>query len=297
MSTVLPDTTVTSAIAPHFNQPLGNETKCNCDAYITWINAQLFDGSNQDQQQFNHVAVIKGCYQRPPNGVAVKDLGRDLRNGVVLAKLTEKLSGEPILDRVHPHPVTRQQMLNNVDEVLRFAARSRVKMHSVLSSEIVDGDIRSTLRLILALAAHFRPTSVVRQQQQYQMQNTFINGSNGRPPIKTPPTPQEVATMMTIDSKFESNFATPSPSQSNGSQSPPQLTSQQNIYTTAKFLRYKAVRSPRHVVLPSPPTVQQLVAANADVEDVTSTLVSSSSPSIHDDTTVQQGKNFVQLFV
>ncbi|XP_071582915.1 dixin isoform X6 [Heliangelus exortis] len=50
-------------------------------------------------------------------------------------------------------------MRANVDKVLQFVASKKIRMHQASAKDIVDGNLKSIMRLILALAAHFKPGS------------------------------------------------------------------------------------------------------------------------------------------
>ncbi|XP_030774325.1 dixin isoform X2 [Rhinopithecus roxellana] len=50
-------------------------------------------------------------------------------------------------------------MKNNVEKVLQFVASKKIRMHQTSAKDIVDGNLKSIMRLVLALAAHFKPGS------------------------------------------------------------------------------------------------------------------------------------------
>ncbi|XP_059497011.1 spectrin beta chain, non-erythrocytic 4-like [Stegostoma tigrinum] len=84
----------------------------------------------------------------------VTDLYLDLRDGCVLTKLLEVLSGEQL-----PKP-TRGRMrihsLENVDKALQFLKEQRVHLENVGSHDIVDGNHRLTLGLIWTIILRFQ---------------------------------------------------------------------------------------------------------------------------------------------
>ena len=51
-------------------------------------------------------------------------------------------------------------MRENLDRVLQFMASKKVRMHQISSREILEGNLKAVMRLILALAAHYKPASV-----------------------------------------------------------------------------------------------------------------------------------------
>ncbi|KAM3656393.1 spectrin beta chain, non-erythrocytic 4-like [Ammospiza maritima maritima] len=84
----------------------------------------------------------------------VGDLYSDLRDGFVLTRLLEVLSGETL-----PKP-TRGRMrihsLENVDKALQFLKEQRVHLENVGSHDIVDGNHRLTLGLIWTIILRFQ---------------------------------------------------------------------------------------------------------------------------------------------
>uniref|UniRef100_A0A672V5U4 Spectrin beta chain n=1 Tax=Strigops habroptila TaxID=2489341 RepID=A0A672V5U4_STRHB len=84
----------------------------------------------------------------------IGDLYSDLRDGFVLTRLLEVLSGEQL-----PKP-TRGRMrihsLENVDKALQFLKEQRVHLENVGSHDIVDGNHRLTLGLIWTIILRFQ---------------------------------------------------------------------------------------------------------------------------------------------
>ncbi|XP_043077479.1 dixin-A isoform X1 [Puntigrus tetrazona] len=106
-------------------------------AYVSWVNAQL---------------------RKKPGLKPVSDLRQDLRDGVVLAHLIEIVAGE-LLDGIHYVPRDDQEKKQNVEKVLQFVSSKRIRMPQTSARDIVEGNLKSAMRLILALAAHFKPSA------------------------------------------------------------------------------------------------------------------------------------------
>ncbi|XP_062342162.1 dixin isoform X6 [Osmerus eperlanus] len=106
-------------------------------AYVSWVNSQL---------------------RRRPGLKPVADLRRDLQDGVVLAHLIEIVAGE-VLEGVHLTPRDREESRENVERVLQFISSKHIRMPHTSARDIVDGNLKSVMRLILALAAHFKPSA------------------------------------------------------------------------------------------------------------------------------------------
>ncbi|XP_069732504.1 dixin isoform X2 [Phaenicophaeus curvirostris] len=112
-------------------------TEQQLQAYVAWVNSQL---------------------KKKPTIKPVQDLRQDLRDGVILALLIEIVAGEK-LNGIQVHPTSSQEMRENVEKVLQFVASKKIRMHQTSAKDIVDGNLKSIMRLILALAAHFKPGS------------------------------------------------------------------------------------------------------------------------------------------
>ncbi|TRY87400.1 hypothetical protein DNTS_013886, partial [Danionella cerebrum] len=106
-------------------------------AYVSWVNAQL---------------------KKKPGLKPVSDLRQDLRDGVVLAHLIEIVAGE-LLEGIHYVPRDDQEKKQNVEKVLQFVSSKRIRMPQTSARDIVEGNLKSAMRLILALAAHFKPSA------------------------------------------------------------------------------------------------------------------------------------------
>ncbi|XP_071842046.1 dixin-like isoform X2 [Apostichopus japonicus] len=107
-------------------------------AYVAWVNSQL--------------KKKPGCHM-------VEDLRRDMQDGVALVHLVEIVSGES-LARADYTPQTSTAMKENVERVLQFMTTKRIRMHHTSAKDIVDGNLKAIMRLILSLAAHYKPSSV-----------------------------------------------------------------------------------------------------------------------------------------
>ncbi|RLV86610.1 hypothetical protein DV515_00015877 [Chloebia gouldiae] len=112
-------------------------TEQQLQAYVAWVNSQL---------------------KKKPAVRPVQDLRQDLRDGVTLALLIEIVAGEK-LSGIELNPSSQQEMRENVEKVLQFVASRKIRMHQTSAKDIVEGNLKSTMRLILALAAHFKPGS------------------------------------------------------------------------------------------------------------------------------------------
>ncbi|XP_076969061.1 dixin isoform X7 [Tamandua tetradactyla] len=140
----VPDTTLpgtlrmgTQVVMRLCTSVLPAEPSQQLQAYVAWVNAQL---------------------KKRPAVKPVQDLRQDLRDGVVLAYLIEIVAGEK-LSGVQVSPSNQQEMKNNVEKVLQFVASKKIRMHQTSAKDIVEGNLKSIMRLVLALAAHFKPDS------------------------------------------------------------------------------------------------------------------------------------------
>ncbi|CAH2320294.1 dixin isoform X2 [Pelobates cultripes] len=112
-------------------------TSQQLQAYVAWVNSQL---------------------KKKVDVNPVQDLRLDLRDGVMLSYLIEIVAGEK-LTGINEKPKCTQEMRENVEKVLQFVASKKIRMHQTSAKDIVDGNLKSIMRLILTLAAHFKPVS------------------------------------------------------------------------------------------------------------------------------------------
>ncbi|XP_043202813.1 dixin-like isoform X2 [Amphibalanus amphitrite] len=126
----------------------GSRTEAGSSSWMEWT-----------QQLQAYVAWVNSQLRKKEGYKLVTDLRADLHSGVVLADLIEIVSGEKIAG-VYRLPETAQMMRENVERVLQFMAAKRIRMHHVSSKEVIEGNLKAVMRLILALAAHYKPQSV-----------------------------------------------------------------------------------------------------------------------------------------
>uniref|UniRef100_A0A8C2S0U0 Spectrin beta chain n=1 Tax=Capra hircus TaxID=9925 RepID=A0A8C2S0U0_CAPHI len=94
----------------------------------------------------------------------ITDLYKDLRDGRMLIKLLEVLSGEML-----PKPTKgkmRIHCLENVDKALQFLREQRVHLENMGSHDIVDGNHRLVLGLIWTIILRFQIQDIVVQTQE-----------------------------------------------------------------------------------------------------------------------------------
>ncbi|XP_057409575.1 dixin isoform X2 [Balaenoptera acutorostrata] len=143
----------TQVVKRFCNPLLPAEPSQQLQAYVAWVNAQL---------------------KKRPTVKPVQDLRQDLRDGVILAYLIEIVAGEK-LSGVQLSPSNQQEMKNNVEKVLQFVASKKIRMHQTSAKDIVEGNLKSIMRLVLALAAHFKPGS----------SRTVSQGQDARAPLQS----------------------------------------------------------------------------------------------------------------
>ncbi|XP_053457041.1 spectrin beta chain, erythrocytic [Nycticebus coucang] len=94
----------------------------------------------------------------------ITDLYKDLRDGRMLIKLLEVLSGE-----ILPKPTKgkmRIHCLENVDKALQFLKEQRVHLENMGSHDIVDGNHRLVLGLIWTIILRFQIQDIVVETQE-----------------------------------------------------------------------------------------------------------------------------------
>uniref|UniRef100_A0A672SJL9 Filamin C n=1 Tax=Sinocyclocheilus grahami TaxID=75366 RepID=A0A672SJL9_SINGR len=86
---------------------------------------------------------------------SLTDLQRDLSDGLKLISLLEVLSQKKMYRKHHVRPNFRQMKLENVSVALEFLDRERIKLVSIDSKAIVDGNLKLILGLIWTLILHY----------------------------------------------------------------------------------------------------------------------------------------------
>ncbi|XP_054034987.1 filamin-C [Dryobates pubescens] len=85
----------------------------------------------------------------------IGDLQKDLSDGLRLIALLEVLSQKKMGRKYHPRPNFRQMKLENVSVALEFLEREHIKLVSIDSKAIVDGNLKLILGLIWTLILHY----------------------------------------------------------------------------------------------------------------------------------------------
>ncbi|XP_067446272.1 filamin-C-like isoform X1 [Thunnus thynnus] len=85
----------------------------------------------------------------------ITDLQRDFSDGLKLISLLEVLSQKKMYRKHHTRPNFRQMKLENVSVALEFLDRERIKLVSIDSKAIVDGNLKLILGLIWTLILHY----------------------------------------------------------------------------------------------------------------------------------------------
>ncbi|XP_066504550.1 filamin-C isoform X2 [Hoplias malabaricus] len=85
----------------------------------------------------------------------ITDLQRDLSDGLKLIALLEVLSQKKMYRKHHVRPNFRQMKLENVSVALEFLDRERIKLVSIDSKAIVDGNLKLILGMIWTLILHY----------------------------------------------------------------------------------------------------------------------------------------------
>ncbi|XP_053110826.1 spectrin beta chain, erythrocytic isoform X2 [Hemicordylus capensis] len=132
--------------------------------------ARLFERSRIKALADEREAVQKKTFTKWVNShlarvtCRISDLYMDLRDGRMLIKLLEVLSGEQL-----PKPTKgrmRIHCLENVDKALQFLKEQRVHLENMGSHDIVDGNHRLVLGLIWTIILRFQIQDIIVQTQE-----------------------------------------------------------------------------------------------------------------------------------
>jgi spectrin beta len=171
----------------------GNGTTTTNNNNTVYIEEVDFDGGNSTARLFERTRiqvladeremVQKKTFTKWINShlirvgsYKVSDLYIDLRDGRLLIRLLEILSGERL-----PRP-TRGKMrihcLENVDKALLFLQEQHVHLENIGAHDIVDGNSSLTLGLIWTIILRFQIQDII---DDYYMQTTIISNKLGQP--------------------------------------------------------------------------------------------------------------------
>ncbi|XP_067350723.1 dixin-like isoform X4 [Channa argus] len=119
---------------------------------------EVLHGGFKEQQVAAYVSWVNSQLKKKTGLKPVTDLRRDLQDGVVLTQLIEIVAGEG-LEEVYETPQSKEESRKNVEQVLQFMSSRHIRMSHISARDIVDGNLKSVMRIILALAAHFKPSA------------------------------------------------------------------------------------------------------------------------------------------
>ncbi|XP_051257872.1 dixin-A isoform X3 [Dicentrarchus labrax] len=119
---------------------------------------EVLHGGFNEQQLVAYVSWVNSQLKRKPGLKPITDLRHDLQDGVVLTQLIEIVAGE-VLEGVYDAPQNKEESRKNVEQVLQFISSRHIRMPHISARDIVDGNLKSVMRIILALAAHFKPSA------------------------------------------------------------------------------------------------------------------------------------------
>ncbi|XP_054586491.1 dixin isoform X3 [Nothobranchius furzeri] len=119
---------------------------------------EVLHGGYNEQQLAVYVSWVNSQLRRKPGLEPITDLRHDLQDGVVFLQLIEIVAGE-VLEGVYKPPQNKEESRKNVEEVLQFISSRHIRMPHISAKDVVDGNLKSVMRIILALAAHFKPSA------------------------------------------------------------------------------------------------------------------------------------------
>ena len=108
--------------------------------YLSWVNAHL---------------------KRRKDSEKITDLSSALRDGVTLLQLAEVLSGREV-PAVSREPSCEEDRESNISRVLSFLLAEGLEVSSVSAREIMGGNMKHLLRVIYAMACHYKAAPIQR---------------------------------------------------------------------------------------------------------------------------------------
>ncbi|XP_047236029.1 dixin-like isoform X2 [Girardinichthys multiradiatus] len=168
---------------------------------------EVLHGGYNEQQLAAYVSWVNSQLKRKPDLHPIADLRRDLQDGVVLVQLIEIVAGE-VLQGVCLPPLNKEESRKNVEEVLKFISSRNIRMLHISAKDIIDGNLKSIMRIILALAAHFKPSAS--QRAASGSGRSLTRGNTSHNPLSTVALAQGAAAALAsarLDASLPTRFA------------------------------------------------------------------------------------------
>eukprot|EP00118_Oscarella_pearsei_P006472 m.29232 g.29232 ORF g.29232 m.29232 type:complete len:783 (+) comp31151_c0_seq2:745-3093(+) len=149
------------------------------------------DDSKREQQHQAYVSWVNSHLRKKPGCRLVEDLKRDMTDGITLISLVEILSGQALVD-IERAPMTQAAKRENIERVLKYMTSKKIRMHHTTAKDVLEGNLKSIMRLILALAAFFNTRAApVAQPQAESPAPSPLNSSliYANPTAKSSPRP------------------------------------------------------------------------------------------------------------
>jgi len=129
------------------------------NAYTAWVNSQLKKRSKQ-----------------------IENFSEDLKDGQALIDVVEIVSGQIIgkLDVVN----NPENKAKNVLKILDFMQNNGIRLQQVTLEGVLEGNTKVLMRLILALAAHFKPASIGCRRPSFDSNSSVSSYSKIKSPYK-----------------------------------------------------------------------------------------------------------------
>ena len=86
----------------------------------------------------------------------IKDVEKDLNNGLILICLFEHLRKQKVTFRYNKNPKMKIACLENTDQALKFIIQDGVKLVNIEARNIVEGDLRLILGLLWTLILKYQ---------------------------------------------------------------------------------------------------------------------------------------------
>lgn len=142
----------------------------------------VLHGGFSEQQLVTYVSWVNSQLKRKLGLKPISDLRHDLQDGVVLTQLIEIVAGE-VLEDVFAVPQNKDESRKNIERVLQFISSRHIRMPHISAKDIVDGNLKSIMRIILALAAHFKPSANHRSVSRSR--KNLTRGTANHDPLST----------------------------------------------------------------------------------------------------------------
>eukprot|EP00731_Ephydatia_muelleri_P017803 Em0010g901a len=137
----------------------GAQDKAGIKAKIANFRKTSKDEQEKKKQLQDYTAWVNNYLKRRPGAQLVTDLKASLQDGTTFVLLVEIL-GKVVIENIERNPTTTAARKGNTERACDFLRSDGVNLHSEAAKDLLDGNVKGIMRVILAVAERYQPRSV-----------------------------------------------------------------------------------------------------------------------------------------